>query len=84
MIDKVGFHERCKDDTVRRGIAFLLDPLADAREHCADNQYPFALGSAKSQIGSLLDALGYPQHGPDLFDVEWYATHPVEYDEVDQ
>ncbi len=76
------FHERMKDGDVRSVLAFLADPLAAAREHEADYPYAYALGSAQGHIESLLDALGYPKQGPDLMDVECYATHPLEYEEV--
>lgn len=80
------FHARVLPKVAQRAIEFLADPRAEARAYAAehsspDSEYPYALGCALGTIGSLLDSLGYGDHGPDRFDCEWALTHPWNDDE---
>lgn len=63
----------------RAAIVLLADVHAPAREWAAEHGYPpdidadrcFTLGYLRGTIEGLLDALGYPEHGPSLNQVSW-------------
>jgi hypothetical protein len=87
------FYTRMTTSRVAAAIEFLNDPTARGRQYQADlvaegatagydATYPYSLGTAQSLIEGLLDACGYPDHGPDRFDCEWSVTHPYVEDDV--
>lgn|GEM_PF-5345321 len=76
----VDFHQRCSSGTIQRVIALLADVKAPARAY-ADEQPDwtldstaemcFTIGYLSSTVGSLLDALGFPEHGPNVNQWSW-------------
>ena len=72
------FHQRYSGSTVPSAMRFLADPHAGAREFWAgdpdrlrEGDYPFTCGAALATIGSLLDVMGCPEHGPNVDQRSW-------------
>ena len=72
------FHQRFRGPSIALAIRFLADPHAAARELFADDvgglregNYPVTCGAAIGLVGVLLDALGYPENGPNVGQRSW-------------
>jgi hypothetical protein len=92
MSFSVDFHSRMAQHRVAAALEFLKDPTAPGRRYQAelvaegsdagcDATYPYSLGTAESLLDGLLDACGYPVHGPDRFDCQRALEHPYVEDE---
>lgn len=85
----VEFHQRHGGSSIVRTIELLRDVHAPAREYLAEHpQFApnveadlcYTIGYLTATIGSLLDVLGFPEHGPNLNQHSWLP----EVDEEDQ
>lgn len=77
------FHRAMADSRAATAIEFVFgDTFVNARKYAEQtgmtslDLYAYALGEAKAIIRSLLESLGYCDHGPDRFDCEWALAHP--------
>lgn len=83
------FHRRYSAGAAARAMLILRDPHAPGREYCAEQgcdfdraaDYAFTVGTLVATVGSLLDAMGYPEHGPDVDQRSWLPD-PEDDDDV--
>lgn len=69
-------HQSLAQSTIDRAITLLADVMAPAREWAAEHGYSdghkdFTIGFLTGTVGHLLDALGFPEHGPNEGQWSW-------------
>ena len=75
----VGFHQKYSQGAIRRAVELLGDVHAPARSWADEHGYApnqdaqqcFTVGYLTATVGSLLDALGLPEHGPNVDQHSW-------------
>lgn len=79
MPQTADFYMRYSDSTAHRAMQILADPHKPAREWAIehgfapnpDHEAHFTIGTLTATLGSLLDALGYPEQGPSVNQYSW-------------
>lgn len=86
----VEFHQRHGRSSIARTIELLRDVHAPAHQYATEHpQFApnteadlcYTIGYLTATIGSLLDVLGYPGHGPNLNQLSWLPELDDEGDE---
>lgn len=77
----VDFHQQHGAGVIEQAIELTADPLAPANRWANEQSWTaddndkrcFMVGYMTVTIGNLLDALGFPQQGPNVDQVSWLA-----------
>ncbi len=72
------FHQRYSQPAITRAIALTADVYEPSREWAAEHGRPewandphYTIGALLGTVQGLLDALGYPEHGPNIVQHSW-------------
>lgn len=80
MLMTADFHQRYGDGSIRSAMKLTLDPHAPADQWEAEHpewapdptaNACYTIGYLTATIGSLLNVLGYPEHGPNVDQHSW-------------